>query len=301
MTVWEILGDYLSFYGGINAVVLALLLILATQYMRKRTKLIQNESDEKKSSEDVNVSEPISAPEKPHKGEASISSKDARTPIIGCGISKKDCSTEIPSLARMCGYSPAHMKELSHCALFFQKFREEESESEKSPRLPKNPANTEESDGSLANPRENLEEQDDLDIGDLVVEDIDIEDENDECDISAEAMADIEAEMMDSSILMAPTSEEDNSSKDEGNSVKCDSNKDLEKQEDQKFTISSYKSSFNALQEATAKLTTDEVIEERRIQEEQLSNILAVMQQNPEMFGEMSNDEVNTQVNLYCI
>nr|XP_018669494.1 myb-like protein X isoform X2 [Ciona intestinalis] len=323
--------------------------------------------------------------------------------------SSKGVEKEVASLARLCGYSAGHMKELSQCALFFQKFSEEQDKITfgRNRNQQQNDISSPDAGNNVDHP--DIDEEEEVDISDLDVDDISIEEDNDDCDISAEAMADIEAEMMNSSIIMAPTSEEENTSKESNlapeknvekvsnilekevqevvnNAVldaltevgieglcEADETEDIEVVEmvenveeeedgessaagdvlglqrkekgkdveskgksksmqnagqkveemvklyvdrlveraeveartqmtrDKRESISTHPSPFNNLHEAASALSSDEVNEERRVQEEQLSNILEVMQQNPDMFGRMSEDEINKQVNLYCI
>nr|XP_018669496.1 FK506-binding protein 3 isoform X4 [Ciona intestinalis] len=248
--------------------------------------------------------------------------------------SSKGVEKEVASLARLCGYSAGHMKELSQCALFFQKFSEEQDKITfgRNRNQQQNDISSPDAGNNVDHP--DIDEEEEVDISDLDVDDISIEEDNDDCDISAEAMADIEAEMMNSSIIMAPTSEEENTSKESNlapeknvekvsnilekedagqkveEMVKLYVDRLVERAEveartqmtrDKRESISTHPSPFNNLHEAASALSSDEVNEERRVQEEQLSNILEVMQQNPDMFGRMSEDEINKQVNLYCI
>ncbi|XP_078491988.1 uncharacterized protein LOC100182574 isoform X2 [Ciona intestinalis] len=345
---WDSIGDYLLIFGGLNVVVLTIFIIFATHYKfskQNATKCKENAPEkEVKEENEICENEKKEEREAGEKGEEKKEEdnekeeekKEEREVDKKEEDSSKGVEKEVASLARLCGYSAGHMKELSQCALFFQKFSEEQDKitfgrNRNQQREDISPRDA----GNNVDPPD-IDEEEEIDISDLDVDDISIEEDNDDCDISAEAMADIEAEMMNSSIIMAPTSEEENTSK-ESNLVPEKNEKvekvsnNLEKEdagckveemvklyvdrlveraeveartqmaEDKRDSISTHPSPFNNIHEAASTLSSDEVNEERRVQEAQLSNILEVMQQNPDMFGRMSEDEINKQVNLYCI
>ncbi|XP_078491989.1 uncharacterized protein LOC100182574 isoform X3 [Ciona intestinalis] len=314
---WDSIGDYLLIFGGLNVVVLTIFIIFATHYKfskQNATKCKENAPEkEVKEENEICENEKKEEREAGEKGEEKKEEdnekeeekKEEREVDKKEEDSSKGVEKEVASLARLCGYSAGHMKELSQCALFFQKFSEEQDKitfgrNRNQQREDISPRDA----GNNVDPPD-IDEEEEIDISDLDVDDISIEEDNDDCDISAEAMADIEAEMMNSSIIMAPTSEEENTSK-ESNLVP-EKNEKVEKvsnnleKEDKRDSISTHPSPFNNIHEAASTLSSDEVNEERRVQEAQLSNILEVMQQNPDMFGRMSEDEINKQVNLYCI
>ncbi|XP_076817616.1 uncharacterized protein LOC143463121 isoform X3 [Clavelina lepadiformis] len=60
-------------------------------------------------------------------------------------------------------------------------------------------------------------------------------------------------------------------------------------------------SSLTQLSQASKTLTEEQLENEKRVQQHQLDQILAVMKQNPEIFGEMTSSDMQDQAKLYSI
>ncbi|CAK8680296.1 unnamed protein product [Clavelina lepadiformis] len=277
--------DYVYLLGGLNTFLLAVLVILVTRYTFYS-------ASKKKQVSKVKVKAPL--PEKqPRKN---FAAGDQATPF--------GCSAE-------------HLNEVMRCAWILHNYEPPNTEFGSGEPSVKVGKNTEEYQKNvpilgkgepLCIPLETkgvhvkdspltgvLEEEDqEVDLLDLLPENIELandEELDEDTAMSPQAMADIEAEMLDLSIL--------NETLDEQHDTVA------EGYEDQEISLLKSSSidtaSLTQLSQASKTLTEEQLENEKRVQQHQLDQILAVMKQNPEIFGEMTSSDMQDQAKLYSI
>nr|CAB3246468.1 FK506-binding protein 3 [Phallusia mammillata] len=293
--MWWVLSSYPTVVGGVAAVFLAFVVIAFTHFIFK---------SEESSSETENVN-------------------------ITHGPERRESLKE--HLKKH--YTKEHLAEIARCAVMLDKLGSGDGEAI-SQKLDSNKSCV---DGDTK-PENNLpaEEPDIYELLDISIDDEDDDQVNEDV-ISPQARADIEAELLDSSMLSAVDSEEmdepdivpDENTKIaqevelsvEQNVTSQETKIELDESESEETEVLYEDDIINSqdeirlsdvcnmrqpenvkcYQEVANSLTHNEIQEEERAQETQLNQILELMQQHPELFGDMSKSEMTEQAALYCV